>query len=737
MENKKLENEREAETKEKTEVKKVETQVKKNVFLESIFKMDDDNNLFNKLLFGVSAVIFFTFISILMPIIEMLKDGYRNITDIDDLMRSGLLIVKIINSQKVFKYSIYLLIIILILIYLKNKSIDKMYKLKRINYIFAVILAILGIIELFNLGDAFKLVEMVMKKDTELNTDFSFLQYNVKMIAISIVGSFCFSFASMIANGIRSFKILGNQVSKIGTKYTCIFYIFLYSLIVKFLSLFLIREFYEYYKDNNTGFYFEILKFNFQFVILKFLMFGIMIFIYVDYENKKNIKQFFKQNIMILVGIFFFSINIFDMIPLVISLFLPELIAIIGIILNISSRNSIFRFVDDLFIKSIKMIKVLIVSFLLIFLTKAFILYNEIQFFIKTPFEKIRGFISLFNIDLPNLKLSIENELILKRLLLSNNLYEIITILFIISFVLLVIKLKREKRLHVFKDISKILMALLLILGVLDIAFLVYPQYITYRIIRLSIDILIAAISLGLTIIYYLELKNVKDSNQSDNEQNNRLNTVLIIVIAGIIILNVILWGYFFIKKDKIKKNQNINKVNERIVEGKNNNENAVNKENTQNINTQSNTDSGNYNVKAGYTYKKDNGRGSTFIKRSLGYERNLIGVDNQYQAYMDIKSEYCNAINEIEKVDKGIVPGTNKPFTQATYTEVDDAYREYLQQIAQIRQVVILAVANEDMENEAGCYYKGTHWNNANSQYRAKQFYNDEIDSYYNTYGN
>ena len=103
----------------------------------------------------------------------------------------------------------------------------------------------------------------------------------------------------------------------------------------------------------------------------------------------------------------------------------------------------------------------------------------------------------------------------------------------------------------------------------------------------------------------------------------------------------------------------------------------------------------------------------------------------------MDIKSEYCNAINEIEKVDKGIVPGTNKPFTQATYTEVDDAYREYLQQIAQIRQVVILAVANEDMENEAGCYYKGTHWNNANSQYRAKQFYNDEIDSYYNTYGN
>lgn len=190
-------------------------------------------------------------------------------------------------------------------------------------------------------------------------------------------------------------------------------------------------------------------------------------------------------------------------------------------------------------------------------------------------------------------------------------------------------------------------------------------------------------------------------------------------------------------KKDKTKKNQNINKVNEKIVEEKNNNENGVKTKDTQNNNTSSNANSGNFDVKAGYSYKKNVGKGSTFTKRSLGYERNLIGVDNQYQAYMDIKSEYCNAVNEIEKVDKGIVPGTNKPFTQATYTEVDDAYREYLQQIAQIRQVVILAVANEDMENEAGCHYKGTHWNNANSQYRAEQFYNDEIDSYYNTYGN
>ena len=143
------------------------------------------------------------------------------------------------------------------------------------------------------------------------------------------------------------------------------------------------------------------------------------------------------------------------------------------------------------------------------------------------------------------------------------------------------------------------------------------------------------------------------------------------------------------------------------------------------------------YEIIAGYKYLKSNNQKSTFFRRSLGYEKTMIGVNNKAFAYKRLKSEYCNAVKEIIKVDKEIVPGTNKPFTQATYIEVDDAYKEYLQQIAQIRQVVILAVPNEDMENEAGCYYKGTHWNNANSQYRAKQFYNDEIDSYYNTYGN
>lgn len=35
-----------------------------------------------------------------------------------------------------------------------------------------------------------------------------------------------------------------------------------------------------------------------------------------------------------------------------------------------------------------------------------------------------------------------------------------------------------------------------------------------------------------------------------------------------------------------------------------------------------------------------------------------------------------------------------------------------------------------------AGCHYTGTHWNNANSQYKAKQFYSDEIIKFLNNHG-
>lgn len=140
-----------------------------------------------------------------------------------------------------------------------------------------------------------------------------------------------------------------------------------------------------------------------------------------------------------------------------------------------------------------------------------------------------------------------------------------------------------------------------------------------------------------------------------------------------------------------------------------------------------------------GYTYLKDDGKGSTFSKRDLGYEEGMIGVSDNSFAYKNIKTEYCNAVNEIVKVDDGIVPGTNTPFRQATYTEVDDAYREYLQKIAQMRQVVFLLNNGNDsvIEPESGCFYKGTRWNTANSKYKAREFERDEIVNYYNNYRN
>ena len=230
------------------------------------------------------------------------------------------------------------------------------------------------------------------------------------------------------------------------------------------------------------------------------------------------------------------------------------------------------------------------------------------------------------------------------------------------------------------------------------------------------------------------------NNNQNRSSRNSNGNTTNVILIVSGVILFIVIAVMVFLTMKNMSANSSDDSYSLKRTQSEDNfpKETSPTSETTpeNNENTTPPVDT-NHETINGYTYLKDDGKNSTFSKRSLGYEQTLIGVEDQYQPYMDIKSEYCNAVNEIEKVDKGIVPGTNTPFSQATYTQVDDAYREYLQQIAQIRQVVILAIANEDMENEVGCYYKGTHWNNANSQYKAKQFYNDEIDNYYNSHRN
>ena len=140
------------------------------------------------------------------------------------------------------------------------------------------------------------------------------------------------------------------------------------------------------------------------------------------------------------------------------------------------------------------------------------------------------------------------------------------------------------------------------------------------------------------------------------------------------------------------------------------------------------------YRHKNGYVYKWSDNEKSAFVKRSLGYEKRFSKTAGQEELENGLKKEYCDAIKEIEKVDQKTVPGTGIPFRKATYTQVDDAYKEYLQKISQIRQVVraILPDNKEAFEYHIKCRYKGTNWNNKNSEYSVASFYSAEVNDYY-----
>ena len=190
---------------------------------------------------------------------------------------------------------------------------------------------------------------------------------------------------------------------------------------------------------------------------------------------------------------------------------------------------------------------------------------------------------------------------------------------------------------------------------------------------------------------------------------------------------------------------ENQNKNNAEIkTEGKeslqNNEKSSYNKNKesatvTINIENQKN---GKYYIYNGYEYKKTSkNEKSTFIKRNLGYEKKILKTTTQEEIDNELKTKYCNAVEEIKKVDRKIVPGTSIPFKKATYMQVDDAYKEYLQKIAQIRQIVSnISPDNLDkdiyFENRIKCEYKGTYWNNDNSKYLVRDFYSKEINEYY-----
>ena len=208
-------------------------------------------------------------------------------------------------------------------------------------------------------------------------------------------------------------------------------------------------------------------------------------------------------------------------------------------------------------------------------------------------------------------------------------------------------------------------------------------------------------------------------------------------VIIGFLL--TILYGIIiYIYENQNKNNPEIKTEGKESLQNNEKSSDNKNKESatvTINIENQKN---GKYYIYNGYEYKKTSkNEKSTFIKRNLGYEKKILKTTTQEEIDNELKTKYCNAVEEIKKVDRKIVPGTSIPFKKATYMQVDDAYKEYLQKIAQIRQIVSnISPDNLDkdiyFENRIKCEYKGTYWNNDNSKYLVRDFYSKEINEYY-----
>ena len=140
-----------------------------------------------------------------------------------------------------------------------------------------------------------------------------------------------------------------------------------------------------------------------------------------------------------------------------------------------------------------------------------------------------------------------------------------------------------------------------------------------------------------------------------------------------------------------------------------------------------------------GYTYLKDDSKTSTFENVTTPWLDKLYVDGVNFYSNPEVNNaykDYCSLVNEIEKVDRGIMPGTDKSFREVTYTEVDDAYKYYLKEISQIRQIFDLYNGNDDdLEMNAGCNYRGTKWNTNNNKYKAASFKSNEITERWNHY--
>ena len=140
-----------------------------------------------------------------------------------------------------------------------------------------------------------------------------------------------------------------------------------------------------------------------------------------------------------------------------------------------------------------------------------------------------------------------------------------------------------------------------------------------------------------------------------------------------------------------------------------------------------------------GYTYLKDDSKTSTFEDTTTPWLDKLYVDGVNFYSNPEVNNaykDYCSLVNERQKVDRGIRPGTDKSFREVTYTEVDDAYKYYLKEISQIRQIFDLYNGNDDdLEMNAGCNYRGTKWNTNNNKYKAASFKSNEITERWNHY--
>ena len=129
-------------------------------------------------------------------------------------------------------------------------------------------------------------------------------------------------------------------------------------------------------------------------------------------------------------------------------------------------------------------------------------------------------------------------------------------------------------------------------------------------------------------------------------------------------------------------------------------------------------------------------GIGAYIYKTKIRIDKDLVKRFSKTASLKELenglKEEYCNAVKEIKKVDKEIVPGTNIPFKEATYIQVHDAYKEYLQKIVQIRQIFFNKIGGSKFENHIKCKYEDTKWNMDNYKYNSPDFKSEEIYNYF-----